>query len=177
MQCDQSHIWVIVWRPCAPANPGADCCAMQGLRTATAATRARQNRQQQAAGQQESQHQQQQGAVLGYIIIQVNSITAHINKLAVAPHARRQGLGAALLRAALQVAVHERRALCSTLHVDASNAPALALYHMAGFQRDGIIADYYGPGKPALKLLADLRESPAVAAFLSGAGSSNTVAV
>jgi ribosomal protein S18 acetylase RimI-like enzyme len=36
--------------------------------------------------------------VLGYITVQVNSVTAHINKLAVAPHARRQGLGAALLR-------------------------------------------------------------------------------
>ncbi|KAF6264987.1 acyl-CoA N-acyltransferase [Scenedesmus sp. NREL 46B-D3] len=106
-------------------------------------------------------------AVLGYIIVQVNSVTAHINKLAVAPHARRRGLGAALLRAALQVAIHERRALCSTLHVDASNAPAVALYCAAGFERDGTIADYYGPGKPALKLLADLRESSAVAAFVA----------
>lgn len=75
-------------------------------------------------------------------------------------------------QAALQVAIHERRALCSTLHVDASNAPAVALYCAAGFERDGTIADYYGPGKPALKLLADLRESSAVAAFVAGAASS-----
>jgi hypothetical protein len=71
-------------------------------------------------------------------------------------------------QAALQVALHERRALCSTLHVDASNTPAIALYRNAGFEQDGVIPDYYGPGKPALKLLADLRESSDVAAFVSG---------
>ncbi|WIA11538.1 hypothetical protein OEZ85_011648 [Tetradesmus obliquus] len=110
---------------------------------------------------------QQQQAVLGYIIVQVNSMTAHVNKLAVVPQARRRGLGAALLRAALQVALHERRVLCSTLHVDASNEPAIALYCKAGFKKDGVISDYYGLGKPALKLLASLQDSPAVAAFVS----------
>jgi ribosomal protein S18 acetylase RimI-like enzyme len=53
---------------------------------------------QQPAHNQPTQNEQQQRAVLGYIIVQVNSVTAHINKLAVASHARRQGLGAALLR-------------------------------------------------------------------------------
>ena len=70
-------------------------------------------------------------------------------------------------QAALQVALHERRVLCSTLHVDASNAPAIALYCKAGFEQDGVISDYYGPGKPALKLLVGLQDSPAVAAFVS----------
>jgi ribosomal protein S18 acetylase RimI-like enzyme len=50
--------------------------------------------------------------------------------------------------------------------VDAINTPAIALYSNAGFKRNGIIADYYGPGKPALKLLADLRECADVAAFV-----------
>jgi ribosomal protein S18 acetylase RimI-like enzyme len=75
-----------------------------------------------------------------------------------------------LLQAALHVAIHERRVLCSTLHVDASNAPAIALYHKAGFKNDGVITDYYGPSKPALKLLADVRDAPAVAAFVAGTG-------
>lgn len=37
-------------------------------------------------------------AVLGYIVVQVNSVTAHVNKLAVAPEARRTGLATRLLR-------------------------------------------------------------------------------
>lgn len=42
---------------------------------------------------------QQCGAgVLGYIVVQVNSITAHVNKLAVAPEARRMGLATHLLQ-------------------------------------------------------------------------------
>jgi ribosomal protein S18 acetylase RimI-like enzyme len=37
-------------------------------------------------------------SVVGYIVVQVNSVTAHINKLAVAPEARRAGLATLLLR-------------------------------------------------------------------------------
>jgi ribosomal protein S18 acetylase RimI-like enzyme len=36
--------------------------------------------------------------VQGYIVVQVNSVTAHINKLAVAPEARRTGLATRLLQ-------------------------------------------------------------------------------
>lgn len=38
------------------------------------------------------------GVVQGYIVVQVNSVTAHINKLAVAPEARRSGLATRLLQ-------------------------------------------------------------------------------
>jgi hypothetical protein len=37
-------------------------------------------------------------SVVGYIVVQVNSVTAHINKLAVAAEARRAGLATLLLR-------------------------------------------------------------------------------
>lgn len=147
--------------------------------TATASRQHQQTCQQQPAQKQTTNNPPplppQQQTVLGYIIVQVNSVTAHVNKLAVVPQARRRGIGAALLRAALQVALHERRVLCSTLHVDASNAPAIALYFKAGFDKDGVISDYYGPGKPALKLLASLQDSPAVAAFV-GTGSADAAA-
>jgi ribosomal protein S18 acetylase RimI-like enzyme len=43
--------------------------------------------------------------VLGYIVVQVNSITAHINKLAVAPEARRSGLATRLLQASQMLGV------------------------------------------------------------------------
>lgn len=71
------------------------------------------------------------------------------------------------LQAALSLAVRERRALCSTLHVDTANTAALGLYNKAGFKQDGLIEDYYGPGKAAYKLLADLQESTAVTEFLA----------
>lgn len=69
--------------------------------------------------------------------------------------------------------MRERRALAATLHVDMSNTAALALYTgKAGFSQDGVIADYYGNGRDALKLIAELREPPpAVAAFLGPPGS------
>ena len=52
--------------------------------------------------QQQDQQQQQpassSGVVQGYIVVQVNSVTAHINKLAVAPEAQRTGLATRLLK-------------------------------------------------------------------------------
>lgn len=128
--------------------------------------------------EQPHQHQHQQqltlrqdmqqcgAAVLGYIVVQVNSITAHVNKLAVAPEARRMGLATHLLQAVLRLTVAERRIQCATLHVDASNTPALGLYGKAGFVKDGMIEDYYGHGRHAYKLIADLQESAAMQAFL-----------
>lgn len=47
----------------------------------------------------EGTQQQASSSVLGYIVVQVNSVTAHINKLAVAPEARRSGLATRLLQA------------------------------------------------------------------------------
>jgi hypothetical protein len=103
-----------------------------------------------------------------------------------------------LPQAVLQLAIHERRVLCATLHVDVSNTPALGLYKKAGFvevrtlapampaQRyaaaaqtpkvtcgvmlvqDGTIEDYYGQGRHAHKLIVDLHESAPMRAFLEG---------
>jgi len=48
--------------------------------------------------QQQQQRQALPGQLLGYLVMQVNSITAHINKLAVDPAVRRQGVATALLQ-------------------------------------------------------------------------------
>ena len=61
-----------------------------------------------------------------------------------------------LLPAASQAALRWRRALCATLHVDPANAAALALYARFGFTEDGLLTDYYAPGRPALKMILDL---------------------
>lgn len=54
-----------------------------------------------AAGGDAGQSKYSVGAVCGYIIVQSNSVTLHINKLAVAPEARRRGVGSALLQVRL----------------------------------------------------------------------------
>lgn len=65
---------------------------------------------------------------------------AELLTLGVAPEFRRQGLGAALVRAVASV-VPRARAL--HLEVAADNAPALTLYRTMGFDQVGRRKDYY----------------------------------
>ena len=83
---------------------------------------------------------------------------AEILTLAVAPAARRRGLGAALLAAALQGAVL-RAAAAMFLEVSAGNAAALALYRSAGFAEVGRRRRYYADGSDALVMRRDLSPS------------------
>jgi ribosomal protein S18 acetylase RimI-like enzyme len=105
--------------------------------------------------------------ILGYVIYSTSSLACHVSKVVVVPEARRRGLGRALVLAALAAAVSERRVRAATLHVDAGNAPALALYRSLGFGADGELADYYAPGRPALKLLLEPLGSVASCAQVS----------
>lgn len=122
LQCATGAAKCALWQRQVMRRICRPCCApvtarvMQAPTTATAASVQQQCRAQ-PAGQQDAQHQQQH-AVLGYIIVQVNSVTAHINKLAVAPHARRRGLGAALLRVGGQplLAQHREQPVVQAVH-------------------------------------------------------------
>ena len=67
---------------------------------------------------------------------------ARVINLAVDPAMRRQGIGAALLRA-LEAAMPPGSVL---LMVEAENTAAQALYRSAGFRAVGTAADYYGRG-------------------------------
>ena len=58
----------------------------------------------------------------------------YLSSLAVAPTARRRGIGAALLQAAIERAV-EREASGIWLHVERSNVGAIALYEAGGFTK------------------------------------------
>ena len=86
-----------------------------------------------------------QGAVLGYAGLMLGGSEADVQTLAVAPAARRRGIGRMLLRALLAEA--ERRGAGSVLlEVRADNEAAIALYAGHGFERIAVRRGYYQPG-------------------------------
>lgn len=78
----------------------------------------------------------------GFALGQVMADEAELLTIAVAPEDRRRGLGRQLLGAFLS-ACAARGAATVFLDVDAGNAPALALYHSAGFLEAGRRRGYY----------------------------------
>jgi [ribosomal protein S18]-alanine N-acetyltransferase len=91
----------------------------------------------------------------GIVLARVAADEAEILTLAVTPEARRQGLGAALLRRAMDEAA-ARSAGAMFLEVGEKNAPARALYATAGFAQIGRRRHYYPDGEDALVLRATL---------------------
>lgn len=81
-------------------------------------------------------------ALLGYAALWTVLDEGEIANVAVAPEARRRGIGDALLSAAVALA-REAGLACLQLEVRAGNAPALALYEKRGFQAVGRRKNYY----------------------------------
>jgi [ribosomal protein S18]-alanine N-acetyltransferase len=98
--------------------------------------------------------------VMGYLIAREVAGTGEVLNLAVAPEARRRGLGGALLRAGL-VALRHRRVTEVFLEVRESNHSAQSLYLGHGFRPVGQRASYYrNPREDAVVLRLGL-EQPA----------------
>lgn len=74
---------------------------------------------------------------------------AELLTLAVAPAARRRGIGGALLTG-FETEAQARGATTAFLEVASDNAAAQALYAGAGWQNAGCRRDYYGDGIDAL---------------------------
>ncbi len=95
------------------------------------------------------------GSGEGFALGRVVAEEAELISLAVAPAARRQGLGRALL-ADFTAAAKARGAQRAFLEVAADNSAALALYRVAGWRESGRRAAYYqrpqGPDIDALLL-------------------------
>lgn len=91
--------------------------------------------------------QDAQGAGLGFtqlypLFSSVRMVRTYLlNDLFVAPHARRQGVAAALLRAAAAQA-RALGAASLSLSTALDNAPAQALYESLGWQRDRQFCEY-----------------------------------
>jgi len=91
----------------------------------------------------------------GMLLARVAADEAEILTLAVAPPARRSGIGLALVAVAMRRAA-AAGATVMFLEVASSNTPARALYARAGFVRVGRRARYYPNGGDALVLRAAL---------------------
>ncbi len=90
----------------------------------------------------------------GLVLLRVAADEAEVLTLAVAPEARRRGIGRALLEAAM--AAVAQRAVTLFLEVARSNLPARSLYAAAGFVEAGSRRGYYPGGEDALVLRCDL---------------------
>lgn len=93
--------------------------------------------------------------VLGYAVIEWRSLAGSVAKLVVAEHARRKGIGEAVLRASVEHLFGARRVMCINLHVDPARQPAVALYAKLGWRVDGAVKDYYAPGRDAHRMVLD----------------------
>lgn len=87
--------------------------------------------------------------IVGYAGLLSVPPTADVQTIAVAPRARRHGVGRQLLRELLDAA---RRTRCDEvlLEVHADNEPAVTLYVDEGFEVIARRSGYYGPGRDAL---------------------------
>ena len=92
-----------------------------------------------------------EGFLLGRTVLD----EAELLTLAVAPEARRMGLGRALLTEFAHTST-ERGACEAFLEVASDNAPAIALYASAGWQRAGTRRDYYAPGIDAMVMRREM---------------------
>ena len=99
---------------------------------------------------------EEDSTVRGYIGSQSVPPDCDILNLAVAPDARRQGLGQQLLQALLD-ALHRRGIERVFLEVRPTNVPARALYAALGFEEIGRRKEYYvNPVEDALILRKEL---------------------
>ena len=81
----------------------------------------------------------------GVLICRAIGGEAEILTVGVAPWARRQGVGLALMTAAI-IAARTARAQDMFLEVDVANASAIGLYERLGFVRAGLRRGYYDRG-------------------------------
>jgi ribosomal-protein-alanine N-acetyltransferase len=112
---------------------------------------------------------EESGRIVGHAILRVTGPEAEVLNLSVHPHARRRGLGRALLRDQLRTAAASG-AQEVYLEVRAGNRAARALYEAEGFHRVGWREAYYRtPQGPEDAIIMARILSPADAPAPAGA--------
>lgn len=89
--------------------------------------------------------------VVGYAAALIQLDEAHVIDVVVAPASRRRGIATMLLDA-LDVQMHARGAVASTLEVATGNLGAQQLYRQRGYVVEGRRPKYYPDGQDALIL-------------------------
>lgn len=96
---------------------------------------------------------------VGYLVAWHVADELHILHVAVLPDRRREGIGKALVRRAIDFAVAERLRLV-LLEVRRSNRAAIGLYRSLGFSAMGVRPRYYADnGEDALEMMFELDPS------------------
>lgn len=93
--------------------------------------------------------QDQDLRVMGFLLLWLVGEEAEVVDVGVEAGDRRRGVGAALLKQALQIAA-QAGVRCVFLEVRATNRAARALYEQAGFETCGTRARYYSDGEDAV---------------------------
>ena len=100
---------------------------------------------------------EEDGVVLGYVGMMTVLDEGYISNVAVAPEARRRGVGTLLIRELLRRA-EERQLSFVTLEVREHNEAAIGLYAAQGFAPVGLRKNYYdAPKENALLMTCTLK--------------------
>jgi ribosomal protein S18 acetylase RimI-like enzyme len=89
--------------------------------------------------------------LLGALFLRFRRKSLRVYSIAVVPEAQGRGLGSRLMEKALARA-RARDLAALTLEAAAGDDALLAWYERFGFRRRTLLPDYYGPGRPGLRL-------------------------
>lgn len=98
------------------------------------------------------------GRVRGYILFWHVADEIHLLNVAVAPDARRAGIGRALVEDLVEYA-RSKDARIVLLEVRASNDAAIRLYEQLGFKRFNVRVHYYADDEDGVEMMLELRSA------------------
>ena len=104
--------------------------------------------------------------VIGYVLARkglpwLGPRRGGITSIAVAAPRRRQGVGRALMHAAL-AHLKEHRTEQADLEVNVNNRAAQSLYASLGFKQAKLLPNYYGANRDGLRMILDLTQAEPV---------------
>jgi ribosomal-protein-alanine N-acetyltransferase len=95
------------------------------------------------------------GRILGYCIVSLDGMSAHLISIAVVQSNRRKGVATALMKEQLAY-LEERDVQGLWLEVSVKNKKAIALYLKLGFTKGETIQRYYSDGSAAQRMWVNL---------------------